>query len=456
MGCGCFGGGSKDNKTDDDKAARGNVNSSSDNNSKKRGGSSSLVKKKTSLGKKQEQTRRSLDASGTDAFHDADDGISAPDYAVKDRNESFQPYAHHLHPILGNLQGDTSMKGASIPRYDTPVNEPLVGKPSTWSGNLGNSHTFLLRGKHYKRDRKKFTSQSSAYDVEQLLVFRSEKKVMDVHEKILGKKVGELIRERVPSVLIVNVMIPDYPPEGGVFSKLAKIPPDGQGHQVAMVCKISDWAREAFENTKDWKDLPPELSLLLRYIEGTDGKDGFDGPPHQCVTRQKTKVVVMVKGGQHELPWPVRMALSKGNGKPFMTDRTGNFTKRGGCFEIDIDGHAFKPLATNSLRTCHAFFKYLILDIGVVVQGENEKELPERLLTCLRVSYPDLEAVTATFENIEPDLKQRKWVEWNKLRLREVGSSFRLLPLPSLKSLSKSQPSAAPDSPESVKSGGRN
>ena len=74
------------------------------------------MKKKTSFGKKQEQTRRSLDASGTDAFHDADDGISAPDYAVKDRNESFQPYAHHLHPILGNLQGDTSMKGASIPR----------------------------------------------------------------------------------------------------------------------------------------------------------------------------------------------------------------------------------------------------------------------------------------------------------------------------------------------------
>jgi hypothetical protein len=446
MACGCFGGG-KD-KTEN---AAGGANS----NDNKRGGSfssSSVGKKKTSFGRQQQ--RRSLEG-GSEAFHDADDGISAPEYAVNDRNESFQPYAHHLHPILGNLQGDTSMKGASIPRYDTPVNEPLVGKPSTWSGNPGNSHSFSLRGKNYKRDRKKFSSQSSAYEVKQLLVFRSEKKVMDVHDKIFGGKVGELIRERVPSVLIVNVMIPDYPPEGGVFSKLAKIPPDGQGHQVAMVCTISDWAREAFENTKNWKDLPPELSLLLRYIEGADGKDGFDGPPHQCVARQKTKVVVMVKGGQHELPWPVRMALSKGNGKPFMTDRTGNFTKRGGCFEVDIDGHAFKPLATNSLRTCHAYFKYLILDIGVVVQGENEKELPERLLTCLRVSYPDLEAVTATFENIEPELKQRKWIDWNKLRLNEIGSSFRLLPLPSLKSLSKKQPSAAPDSPASVSGGER-
>ena len=436
MACGCFGGG---------KDKTGCVDSHETNDQIKRG--SSLVKKKTSFSKQQE--RRSLD-TGIDAFHDADDGISAPEYAVQDRNESFQPYAHHLHPILGNLQGDTSMKGSSIPRYDTPVNEPLVGKPSTWSGNPGNSHTFSLRGKHSTRDPKKFSSQSSVYEVQQLLVFRSEKKVMDIHDKIFGKKIGTLIRERVPSVLIVNVMIPDYPPEGGIFSKLAKVPPDGQGHQVAMVCTISDWAREAFENTKDWKNLPPELSLLLRYIEGADGKDGFDAFPHHCVARQKTKVVVMVKGGQHELPWPVRMALSKGNGKPFMTDRTGIFTKREGCFEVDIDGHAFKPLATNSLRTCHAYFKYLILDIGVVVQGENEKELPERLLTCLRVSYPDLEAVTATFENIEPELKQRKWIDWNKFHLREIGSSFKVLPLPSLRSLSKNQPTHAPDSPASI------
>ena len=64
--------------------------------------------------------------------------------------------------------------------------------------------------------------------------------------------------------------------------------------------QTSDWAREAFENTKDWKNLPPELSLLLRYIEGADGKDGFDAFLN-CVARQKTKVVVMVKGGQHEL-----------------------------------------------------------------------------------------------------------------------------------------------------------
>ena len=117
---------------------------------------------------------------------------------------------------------------------------------------------------------------------------------MDVHEKILGKKVGELIRE-VPSVLIVNVMIPDYPPEGGGLVNWRK---------YLRMGKVIKWrwcaryriGREAFENER-WKDLPPELSLLLRYIEGTDGKDGFDGPPHQCVTRQKTKVVVMVKGG---------------------------------------------------------------------------------------------------------------------------------------------------------------
>ena len=92
------------------------------------------------------------------------------------------------------------MKGSSIPRYDTPVNEPLVGKPSTWSGNPGNSYTFSLRGKHYKRDRKKFSSQSSAYECATTIGISPEKKVMDVHDKIFGKKIGTLIRERVPSV----------------------------------------------------------------------------------------------------------------------------------------------------------------------------------------------------------------------------------------------------------------
>jgi hypothetical protein len=462
--CGCFGGGGGDNDNNNKQTKKNGKNSqssSSENNNTKTDIESNKALKKKKKKKLTSFGRASMTndgSAGGESFHDADDGIIAPDYAVEDRNESFKPYAHHLHPILGNTSGDTSMKGSSIPRYDTPVNEPLMGKPSTWSGNAGNAASFQLRGKNYKRDKKKFRSQPSSYEVKQLLVFRSEKKVIDVHEKVFGKKVGELIRNRVPTVLIVNVMIPDYAPDTGVFGKLAKVAPDGQGHQVCMVCTLADWAREAFENTKDWKDLPPELSLLLRYIEGEDGKDGFDPPPHSWIPRQKTKVVVMVKGGQHELPWPVRMALSKGNGRPFMTDRTGNFTKRGGCFEVDIDGHNFKPLATNSLRTCHAYFKYLILDIGIVIQGEDEKELPERLLTCLRVSYPDLEGVTASFENIEKELTKRTWIDWNKLKMREPGSSFKILPLPSLRSMSlsltRSQPKA-PDSPRSVSGGGK-
>ena len=72
MACGCFGGG---------KDKTGCVDSHETNDQIKRG--SSLVKKKTSFSKQQE--RRSLD-TGIDAFHDADDGISAPEYAVQDKN----------------------------------------------------------------------------------------------------------------------------------------------------------------------------------------------------------------------------------------------------------------------------------------------------------------------------------------------------------------------------------
>ena len=274
--------------------------------------------------------------------------------------------------------------------------------------------------------------------------------MIDVHDKIFGGKPGGLIKGRVPTILLVNVMIPDYPPEGGIFSLLPKIPPDGPGHTVTMVCMIAKWAREIFEETEDWSNLPPELSLLVKYVEGLDGEDGYDPPPHQCATRKKTKFIVAMKGGQHNLPWPVRMALHKGNAKPFLTDRTGHYVKRKGCFEIDVDGHNFRPIATNSLRTCHGYFKYLILDCAAVIQGENDKELPERLLTSCRISYPDLEGVSAAFENIEPELKDRKWISWKKIcpefLLSRTSSERKRSPLRRLRTLSLVQPKA--NSPE--------
>ena len=41
-------------------------------------------------------------------------------------------------------------------------------------------------------------------------------------------------------------------------------------------------------------------------------------------------MVCMVADGQQELPMVVRVAIGQGNGKPFMVNKTGYFTKHEG------------------------------------------------------------------------------------------------------------------------------
>ena len=111
--CGCFGGGGGDNDNNNKQTKKNGKNSqssSSENNNTK-----TDIESNKALKKKKKKTLTSFGrasmtndgSAGGESFHDADDGISAPDYAVEDRNESFKPYAHHLHPILGNTSGDT-------------------------------------------------------------------------------------------------------------------------------------------------------------------------------------------------------------------------------------------------------------------------------------------------------------------------------------------------------------
>jgi hypothetical protein len=102
---------------------------------------------------------------------------------------------------------------------------------------------------------------------------------------------------------------------------------------------------------------------LYRYSAAT----GLDAPPHGEKVRHCTKMVCMVAGGQDELPWAVRMAIGQGNGKPFMVNRTGFFTKRevGAALSTslslslvlslfadeDSTTHPAKP-RTNTMATC--------------------------------------------------------------------------------------------------------
>jgi len=301
---------------------------------------------------------------------------------------------------------DSGMSKCVVPLYERGM-ETLAQESSnaSWTKNV-DGVGFKLRGKTYKKDKKKIPSEAPFYDVQAVLSFKSEEKVGDWIKHLFDGNLGTKIRDEIPTVIIVNIMIPNYKPSGGL---LAKKEHNGPGHNVVLLCKISDFAQKTLKETEDWDDLPPDFKLLRRYVKG-DGTGKVDVHPHAMAIRQQTKMVVMVVTGHEHLPWLVRQAVNHGNGKPFMVNRTSSYIERSGALEINVDAHNFSNVALNGLRTVHTSLGKLILDVGATIQGENEAELPERLLFSCRVNYPKIEKIEAHVDMLEANRAGRKWL----------------------------------------------
>ena len=135
--------------------------------------------------------------------------------------------------------------GASSPRLDIPFEKPGDGDTLSWSANpLGQG--FRLRGKQYKKDRKKFPSEKPLYDVVHVLAFRSDKQKLDFGELIFGGDVGEIIHG-CPTVYIANLMLPDYPPANPLWGKKEKGGPDGPGQHIVVVARMTEETRAELE-----------------------------------------------------------------------------------------------------------------------------------------------------------------------------------------------------------------
>ena len=376
--------------------------------------------------------------SDDEEFHDAEDTLPAIDPGSPKGASHRRTFSAALRDARATALEETGMGNEGvgdisrcvIPRRDIPFEDPGAGAALSWSANP-EGKGFRLRGKKYMSDRKKFPSASPLFDVVQVLALRSDAQTLDMGDIIYGGEIGASVHG-CPTVYIANLMLPDYPPLNPVFGKYdRKKGPDGPGTHICVVARMTDKTRDALrESGGDARAMPPEVALVWRHFNAEVDADGADAPPHAAVARRATKMVCMVAAGQEELPWAVRVAIGQGNGKPFMVNKTGFFTKRertagsppgsgpgsGSYFEIGVNAHNFGPVATNGLRNCHGYFSKLVLDIGVTLQGDSEAELPERLLFAFRAVKPDLARITThvnELRRVGGGRKNRPWLDWD-------------------------------------------
>mmetsp|Transcript_29872 Transcript_29872/g.70234 ORF Transcript_29872/g.70234 Transcript_29872/m.70234 type:complete len:135 (-) Transcript_29872:63-467(-) len=79
------------------------------------------------------------------------------------------------------------------------------------------------------------------------------------------------------------------------------------------------------------------------------------------------------------------------NAKPLLTRPQHELVLTEDYAELDVDVHRFQYIARQGADTFRSKVKKMVFDLGFVVEGHDDSELPEQLLGCCRLSKLDLD-----------------------------------------------------------------
>jgi hypothetical protein len=96
------------------------------------------------------------------------------------------------------------------------------------------------------------------------------------------------------------------------------------------------------------------------------------------------------------------------NAKPVLIRRTGSVFRGVGSsryLEIDIHVHKFANLAKKSIHALSSRCGLMYMQIGFVIEGRTDEELPETLFACVGVNRPEEDKVRPSLSSrlLSPD-----------------------------------------------------
>lgn len=79
------------------------------------------------------------------------------------------------------------------------------------------------------------------------------------------------------------------------------------------------------------------------------------------------------------------------NAKPVLIRRTGSIFRGPNYLEVDVHVHKFANLAKQSIHAISSRCGQMYMQIGFVVEGRTDEELPETLFACVGINKPQEE-----------------------------------------------------------------
>lgn len=284
--------------------------------------------------------------------------------------------------------------GCSTVQLKEPTDKPVNSKNEMFAGwRAVDPSVLAIRSFGYTTSKKKIPSPGSLYICSKVDIFESASRYPDMAPRVKLPNVsfeddGQPKTWRSPNVFIVSIALPTDPP------KLGRSSSDGGGYTVTCYFTMREETRSILRKitAPDATDIPvddPETSKVnaVRLFE-----EWVRRAPNDPKWFSRFKVVPNAHNLK-EIGMP--SWISKYNGKPFLIKRPGTtgFIHEHpelSCMEFDVSLHPFPYLAKQAICFMKdSYFAKILVTFGFVIEAKTEDELPECILGCMQLCYPD-------------------------------------------------------------------
>eukprot|EP01034_Spumella_vulgaris_P024243 gene24243-30562_t len=260
--------------------------------------------------------------------------------------------------------------------------EPRLSTAHTWC-RVDHRQFNVRVGPEYSRYKKKAPSGPPIYEPFAVDVFCTKLRVDHAATRFQLPDTSHINthNEFVPPIVIVQIQIPSEPPTS-IFSSAE----DGPGWAIVMYYRISE---DACNQLKDLSTASPAVKLFAEWCEKA---------PVDAAWRGRFKVINSCTNLE-ELGMP--SAIVAYNAKPVLIRRTGTIFRGPNYLEMNIHVHKFANLAKQSIYLISSRCGLMFMQIGFVIEGRDDKELPEAMFACVAVNKPQEDQAEFIFEEEE-------------------------------------------------------